>query len=119
MDVRNLYDYLLRAAIRKAALVLTFDDGDKYSLSSIDLCYSIDRDGQRENEPLDVSFDNCLTESNKRSQALREGRLKTPRVSWTSEEPIEPVGVSYGVDNVLTVWDEDRQYFVFDRGTSR
>jgi hypothetical protein len=115
VETADLYDYLLRAKTRNVALVLTFDDGDKYSLGNVDLCYSIGRDGLRETEPLRVSFDTCMNDSHKRLQAHRDGHLKTAGVFWTSTDPIEPVDMEYGVENLITVWDDDKSYVVYDR----
>ncbi|MEJ1095649.1 hypothetical protein V9L00_03515 [Pseudoxanthomonas sp. CCNWLW206] len=114
MEAAHLYDYLLRAKARRGAWVLTFDDGDSYPLDSIDLCYSFGRDGTRENEPLQVTFDSCTRVSQKRTHAHREGYLRTTGVFWTSTDPIEPVAMEYGVENVVAVWDEDKSYLVYD-----
>ena len=117
MDKRRLYDYLLHAKNRNAALVLTFVDGDEYSLDDVDLCYSVDRDGQRETEPLRVSFENCRNHSLKQLQARHTGRVNTPGVWWTSTEPTESVGMEYGIQDVAKIWDDDRNYAVYERDT--
>ena len=106
METAHLYDYLLRAKARNVALVLTFDDGDKYSLDSVDLCYSIDREGMRETEPLHVSFDACLSTSQKRLQALGMATSEPPacfghpwnqlsRLLWNTElKTLPPFGMT-------------------------
>ncbi len=115
MKSTQLYEYLREAKKRNAPLVLTFDDDDKYSLDNIDLCYSIGHDGLRENEPLVVAFDNCINESKKRIQAYRDGKLKTPGVYWTSTPPFSPVNMEYAIENIVAVWDDDKNYAVYDR----
>lgn len=115
MDSAQLYDYLLQAKARNVAMVLTFDDADKYLLDDVDLCFSIGRDGSRETEPLVIAFDDCMNDSRKRLQAYRDGRLKTAGVYWTSTDPIEPVNMEYSVENLVTIWDDDKNYFVYDR----
>lgn len=115
MKADQLYDYLLQAAARNAALVLTFDDGDKYNLATVDLCYSVGRDGERDIEPLCVSFESCLNDSNKHLQALRDGELNTPGVLCESTKPATPVGMWYGVENVVTIWDDAKNYVVYHR----
>ncbi|PQO29099.1 hypothetical protein C5Y96_15190 [Blastopirellula marina] len=119
MDSAKLYDFLLQAQKRNAPLVLTFDDGDKYALDNVDLGFSIaDREGLRETEPLVVAFDDCVNESNKRLQANADGKLKTPGVYWTSTEPAYPVNMEYTIENVVTVWDTDKDYVVYDRNVN-
>ena len=115
MDTSRIYNYLLHAAKHNATLFLTFDDGDRYPLDKVDLCYSIGRDGQHETEPLRVNFDDCLNKSHKRLQALRDGYLKTPGVHWTSTAPTEPVGMDYGVEDISAIWDDDKNYAVYER----
>jgi hypothetical protein len=56
MDAEDLYDYLLLAKDRNESLIVTFDDGDRYMLSDVDLCFSFAYDGSRETEPLLVNF---------------------------------------------------------------
>ncbi|MEL7498330.1 MAG: hypothetical protein AAFN77_12025 [Planctomycetota bacterium] len=118
MESAKLYDYLLQAKNRHALLVLTFDDADKYTLDNVDLCFSIGRDGSRETEPLLVAFDDCINESNKRLQAYRDGELSTAGVYWTSTDPIAPVNMEYTIENVVTVWDDDKHYVVYERNTN-
>ena len=113
--MRDIYNFLLHATDRKAMLFLTFDDGDRYPLDKIDLCYSVGRDGQRETEPLHVNFDDCLNKSQKRLQALRDGCLKTPGVHWTSIHPTEPVGMDYGVEDISIIWDDDKNCAIYER----
>ena len=115
MDSSQLYDYLLQAKVRNTNMVLTFDDHDSYALNDVDLCYSVDRDGSRETEPLVVAFDDCMNDSNKRMQAYRDGSLKTASVYWTSIDPIEPGQMEYRVENLVTLWDDGKNYFVYDR----
>ena len=115
MERSQLYDYLLQAKTRSACLLLTFDDGDQYRLANVDLCYSIGHDGSRETEPLMVAFDDCTTDSKTRLQAHRDGNLKTVGVYWTSADPFEPVNMEYSVENIATVWDDDKNYVVYDR----
>ena len=115
MDSSQLYEYLLQAKARNANMVLTFDDDDSYTLNDVDLCFSIDRDGSRATEPLVTAFDDCMNDSNKRMQAYRDGVLKTAGVYWTSIAPIQPVNMEYSVENVISIWDDDKNYFVYDR----
>ena len=117
MDADKLYDDLLLAQNRDEYLVVTFDDGDKYQLSNIDLCFSSTFDGSRENEPLLVKFENCLNEPSKKLKAYQNGRLRTAGVIWTSIEPVAPVGMVYEIENVVAIWDDTKSYFLFDRGT--
>ena len=117
MESTELYDYLLQAKNRNAQLVLTFDDRDKYTLDNVDLCFSIGRDGCRETEPLVVAFDDCTNESNKRTQAYRDGELNTDGVYWTSVAPTKPVNMEYTVENVVIIWDDDKDCVVYERHT--
>ena len=117
MESDQIYDYLVQAKTRNAILLLTFDDSDKYSLADVDLCYSIGRNGSRETEPLVVAFDDCLNESNKRLEAYRDGELKTPGVYWTSVEPIAPVQMQYSVEDIVTIWDDNKNYAVYNRSS--
>ena len=115
MRSNEMYDYLLRAKDRNAALIVTFDDSDRYLLNDVDLCFSSDHDGSRETEPLVVDFENCLTDSKKRIQAYRDGELKTNGVYWTSQDPIMPVMMQYEIEDVAAIWDDNKNYYVFER----
>ena len=115
MQSGQLYNYLLQAKARNVALVLAFDDSDTYSLADVDFCFSTGRDGLRENEPLVVAFDDCLNDSRGKLHAYRDGDLKAAGVYWTSTEPSEPVNMEYNVENIVSIWDDDKSYFVYDR----
>ena len=115
LTLENLYDYLLNAKKRNAMMVLTFDDTDKYALCDVDLCFSVGHDGARETEPLVVAFVDCLDESKKRLQAYRDGELNTAGVYWTSTEPIAPVNMEYTIEQLVTVWDDVKNYVAYDR----
>ena len=115
MDEFNLYDFLLEARRREERFVVSFDDGDAYLLSKIDFCFSVNRDGEREDEPLKVEFADCLNESasQRKAQAFKETPLAG--IWWTSTPPVSPVAMSYEIKNVISVWDDARDYFVFER----
>lgn len=117
MDVDKLYDYLLLAKGRDEHLILMFDDGDRYPLFHVDLCYSCTHDGSRENEPLVVHFEQCLNEPTRKQRAYQDGFLLSAGVYWTSIEPVAPVMMGYEVENITAVWDDTKNYFLFERGT--
>jgi len=109
----DLYDYLLKMKDRD--FIITFEDGDQYYVTDIDFCFNIGLDGRRDDEPLDVSFDDCIDRSRRREQAIAEGRLKTPGVSWTSSHPSMPIAMTYSVRDIRSIWDCDKHYHVYER----
>lgn len=114
MTSDDLYDSLIQARKRNENYIVTFVDLDAYQLQHIDLCYSLDRNGHRETEPLRVNFDNCLHDSRRYRDAIRNGREGSPNVWWTSTDDSEPVGCDYSPQDVVAVFDEERQYLVYE-----
>ena len=113
MNLENIYDFLLGATDKN--YIVTFDDDDSYRIADLDLAYSTDMNGKREEEPIYVSFNKCIGKSNKILKALKSGPLNIPDIFWTSEEPIEPVGASYSVKNIKGIFDDDKQYYIYEK----
>ena len=118
MHTNTLYESLMQACARNESYIITFTDGDSYRLRDIDFCYSVDRDGQRENEPLRVDFENCIDDSRRYRLAVRDGPENSTHVWWMSTGDREPVGVDYAPADVSTVFDDERQYFVYDASSA-
>jgi hypothetical protein len=110
LKVANLPHYLRSHG--RAEVVVAFDDGDRYPAVALDLRGETE-DGEFE---IYVVFTDCLGESRARSLALAAGSpQRFPGSCWTSGLPREPVGMTYTLDEITSVHDEDRGYCVYER----
>ena len=86
-------------------------------MADLDLTFSTDMNGEREDEPIVVSFEKCIGESIKRIEAIKKGPNNIFDIYWTSQQPIEPVGASYTVEDIKNIFDDDKQYFIYEKQT--
>jgi hypothetical protein len=92
--------------------VVTFVDGDSYEIRHLDI------QGWHEDEfEISVAFRDCLNTSATMKKAWEDGHLKTPRVSWTSEKPMTPVGKTYLIQEVQSIFDRAENYAVYERNS--
>ena len=90
--------------------VVTFTDGDSYRIRDLDI------QGYYEDRfEICVEFVKCLRTSSGLSQALAEGYLKTEGVGWTSVMPHTPVAKTYGIQDIESVFDRTKNYWVYER----
>src|SRR5678815_4609395 len=84
-------------AARPSALIVEFDDGDRYPGTALDLVgIPPHRPGEEAGEfEISVVFRDCLERSRTLARAWREGPLRTENCGWTSQPPIEPVRMRY------------------------
>ncbi len=91
--------------------VVTFADGDLYEIKDLEIL------GRYEDRfEICVRFDKCLQPSVALRQALESGYLKRERVSWTSVKPHSPVGKTYLIEEIDSVFDRAKNYCVYERG---
>lgn len=91
--------------------VVTFADGDAYEIKDLDILgYYEDR------FEICARFDKCLRPSDALRQALASGYLKTQGVSWTSAKPHNPVGKTYSIEEIVSVFDRSKNYCIYQRG---
>jgi hypothetical protein len=109
MTIANL-PFVLRAN-RRPTLVVTFDDGDRYSASSLDM-WGENEDGEFE---IHVKFDDCLGASNAR-HAARNRRV--PGCFYQSQTR-EPFAMLYSLERIASLYDDEGGYFLFERDSSR
>ena len=107
----ELYNFMMKVE-GKDTLIVTFSDGDKYKLSDLDLCPSFGYEGEFDEEPIEAKFERCLSDSNKLKEALRLGWLKPDGVYWSSETK-RPYSVVYESRDVESIFEEEKQYFVY------
>ncbi len=116
MNDEQLIEYLKRVN-HDPDFVITFSDGDGYRLMHVDINGSFDTNGELESLRLDVEFKHCLKPSKKQRLAWDAGRLQLPEIWYTSVNPYVPVGASYKVHELMTIFDESKNYFVYQRQT--
>jgi len=116
MNDEQLIKYLKRVN-HDPDFLITFSDGDGYLLMHVDINGSFNINGELESLRLDVEFKHCLKPSKKQRLAWDAGRLQLPEIWYTSVKPYVPVGASYEVHEVMTVFDERKNYFVYQRQT--
>lgn len=109
MRRENLYHFLEVSSARD--LIVTFTDGDTYHGSDLDLCASLDGDDQ----PIVVYFAHTQGQSQalKHAQTTRPGQ--SPGIIWTSQPPIEPIGMRYTVEHIESVFDAEQNFCVYAR----
>jgi hypothetical protein len=90
--------------------VVTFTDGDDYEIKDLDVQGLHDGDFE-----IGVEFARCLGDSVARREALEAGHLKTQRVSWTSEQPSAPVGKTYLIQEIQSIFDRTENYEVYTK----
>lgn len=105
MTIANL-PYVLRAN-RRPTIVVTFDDGDRYAASTLDL-WGMNEDGEFE---IYAKFDDCLAASNARHLA------RTQRIAgcFYQNETREPVAMLYTLERVSSIFDDEDGYFIYMR----
>ncbi len=108
MTIANL-PYILRASLRPT-IVVTFDDGDRYPMSTLDLWGEND-DGEFE---IYAKFTDCLDGSNSHRRALAE---QIQNCFYRSDSR-DPVAMLYTLDRIASVYDEDDNYFLYERDSS-
>ena len=48
-------------------------------------------------------------------EAMESGYLKTQRVSWTSQKPFVPVGKTYLIQDIHSIFDQTENYDVYSK----
>ncbi len=88
---------------RAAALVVEFDDGDRYPVAALDLIGE-NPDGEFE---IGVEFADSVGRSHVEAAARAAGSLgRSPSgTAWTSTTPVEPVGFRYTGGRVRAIYD--------------
>jgi hypothetical protein len=64
-----------------------------------------------------VTFDKCLRGSAALREALAAGYLGTERVGWTSTLPHVPIGKTYLIEEIATVFNRGDNYCVYEKGS--
>ncbi len=106
MKQENLYLLLEISQVRD--LIVTFMDGDSYYRKDLDLCPSL---GEEE-EPIVAFFSQALHKSKALEIALATKPLKKPGILWTSEPPVEPIGMRYTVEDIKRVFDNENSFYL-------
>ena len=105
MKQADVYTFL--SASRDLDLVVEFRDGDTYPVQKLSLS-NLDR------QEISVQFKDCLRQSTAWEMALRTEPMEVVGVWWTSEPPIEPVGMTYTVDDIACITDARRGFNVYE-----
>lgn len=116
MNDEQLIKYLKRVNDEPDFLI-TFSDRDTYRLMHVDINRSFDRNGDLDYLRLDVKFKHCLKPSKKQKLAWDAGQSQLPEIWYSSDKPYEPKGASYEVHEVIIVFDERKNYCVYQRQT--
>ncbi len=88
--------------------IVTFSDGDSYKIDDLDI------HGYFEDAfEIYVPFERCLRSSAAMKEALESGYLQTQRVSWTSQKPFIPVGKTYLIQDIQSIFDQTENYDVY------
>jgi hypothetical protein len=110
MKIANIPHYLKNH--RGADLIIVFDDGDRYPASVLDLVGERD-DGKFE---IYVAFEHCRGQSQACARAEDAGSPeKYPGSWWTSTKPSRPVAMSYTLERINSIYDNDAGYNVYDK----
>lgn len=115
MNKNEVYNFMINVS-NKESLIITFDDRDEYNLSNLRF-YSY---GGFQEEPtyemIVAEFNGCLNDSNTFRKALRlgNGNGRLGNVDWSSEEN-EPQEVTYESEDVIAIFNQDKQYFVYQK----
>ena len=112
LDSDSIYDFLLNS---KRNLIITFDDNDRYWLRDLDFAVGFNRNGGRELKPIYAPFNKCIGVSNRIREANIKGQKNSPNVFWTTTDPIEPVMADYEAKNIKSIFDDDKQYFLYEK----
>ncbi len=98
---------------RHTALVVEFDDGDRYPASALDLSGE-NPDGEFE---ICVKFADSIGRSHAEAVARAAGSLRRspPGTAWTSTIPPEPVGFRYTASRVRVIYDQLTGLPVYER----
>ena len=111
MDEEKILNLLNHASEKD--WVISFDDGDRYHMSSLDVHSDfLDPYGE-----IDVQFEDCLSKSLAFQSASASSGTKIPNIWYAEKGSGPPVGKTYCVREVVAIFDNDKNYFVFERGT--
>lgn len=113
MNAGELYDFIINVN-NKEDLIITFNDGDRYRVSDLSFYAYGGFDGEPVYGNIRVQFKSCLNYSSKFREALRlgNGNGRLANVDWPCEEN-EPLGVIYEPDDIITIFNENKQYFIY------
>ncbi len=115
MNKNEVYNFMINVN-NKESLMITFDDRDEYRLSNLRFYAYGGYQGEPIYEMITAKFKDCLNCSNTFRKALRlgngNGRLSS--VHWSSEEN-EPQKVTYDSEDVIAIFNQDKQYFVYQK----
>jgi hypothetical protein len=114
MKTENIPQFLV--AHSQQNLIVEFDDGDRYPARVLDMVGPADEGEEFE---IRVWFKDCLKKSAARARAAAAGTKRSPPGCWwTSETPAEPVGMSYLLHQIKSIYDEDGKFSYYERGDS-
>ena len=114
MNLTNIYKTLQRLKETKS-LTVTFIDGDRYKVKDIDFCYSKGLDGFNDYEPMVVDFEKALEPSKKKQQIIDTLYFENPNLTKTQINTSIPSEATYEVEQILSIFDEDKQYNIYDK----
>jgi hypothetical protein len=110
VKVENIPQYI--RTHRHSEIVVEFDDSDRYPAAALDL--------QGENEEgefeIYVAFRNCLGKSHAYTRAVEAGSPEQfPGSWWSSDKPRQPVGMTYTLGRIKSVYDAEAGYQVYEK----
>jgi hypothetical protein len=100
----------LLPSLQATDCVVTFVDGDSYKIADLDIQGYYEDDFE-----ICASFADCLRSPVAMHEALASGRLQTQRVSWTSGKASAPIGKTYLIQEIQSIFDRTENYDVYTK----
>ena len=108
MDDRKLLNLLNHAQGKD--WTVSFADGDTYHVRSLDVHSDVlDPDGE-----ISVDFCDCLNKSIAQQDARESPRRKVPNIWYAEKGRGAPVGKTYRVGEIASVFDNERNYYILE-----